>query len=465
MMNIAVIGTGYVGLTTGITLAYLGHRVTGVDLNVHKISLLSAGSLPIYEPGLDELMKAAGGRLQFTSSYEQAIADADIVFIAVGTPEHADGSPNLDYLHACVSELIPHLSNKRSPTLIVNKSTVPVGTADRMAARFSEAGLCGLAIVASNPEFLRQGSAVRDTLYPERIVIGGGSFAACLLAELYAPILEQQFEPPSSAPRTAQLQPPAFIAVDRKSAELAKYAANAFLAMKISYMNEIANLCDRVGADVEEVARVIGSDARIGPAFLRPGIGYGGSCFPKDTNALHHIAAAEGCELKLLSAVIEVNNRQRQRIVEKAKQKLGSLQGRKLAILGLTFKPGTDDLRNAPSIPIIHELAAEGARVYVHDPVSLGAAVSLLPDSVRPVVQLEDALRDAEALLLLTEWPMYLGLDAEYLRTVMKRPLLIDGRNAWGKQKRMELEYCGIGIPASPASSAIQPPAALRSVR
>lgn len=445
-MNVAVIGTGYVGLTTGVTLAYLGHRVTCVDINEEKVNRLKQGLSPIYEPGLEELMRLSRSRLHFTMDCGEAVLDADVVFIAVGTPAYADGSPNLTYLFASVEEMLPHLELKETGTVLVNKSTAPVGTSDRIQEMIREAGLEPKVSVASNPEFLRQGQAVRDTLYPERIVVGGDERAVTMLGGLYSSLVGQDFDPPPGTPRPAGVTEAAYITVDRRSAELAKYAANAFLAMKISFINEIANVCDCVGADVTRIADIIGRDSRIGPAFLQAGIGYGGSCFPKDTGALQHIANTNGYDFKLMSAVIEVNNVQKYRMVDKVRKELGSLRGKKVAVLGLTFKPGTDDMREAPSLPIIEALVGEGAIVYAHDPIALEKAMDYLPSAVHGVPLLEDALRDAEAALLVTEWPEYTKLGAGVFRSLMARPLLIDGRNAMGQRGREQLEYRGMGI-------------------
>jgi UDPglucose 6-dehydrogenase len=445
-MNVAVIGTGYVGLTTGVTLAYLGHRVTCVDINVEKVTRLQQGISPIYEPGLEELMELSWSRLHFTADCGEAVMEADVVFIAVGTPAYADGSPNLTYLFASVEEMLPYLELKHTKTVLVNKSTAPVGTADQIQDMIRNAGLKSRVAVASNPEFLRQGQAVRDTLYPERIVVGGEEPAISMLGGLYSALVGQDFESPAGTPRPGGVTESAYIAVDRRSAELAKYAANAFLAMKISFINEIANVCDCVGADVTRIADIIGRDSRIGPAFLQAGIGYGGSCFPKDTGALQHIANTNGYDFKLMSAVIEVNNEQKYRMVEKARKELEGLRGKKVVVLGLTFKPGTDDMREAPSIPIIQALVEEGAAVYVHDPVALDKAKAHLPDTVYAVPHLEDALRDADAALLVTEWPEYKKLDTRLLRSLMARPLLIDGRNALDSGRRAELEYRGMGL-------------------
>lgn len=445
-MNVSVIGTGYVGLTTGVSLAFLGHRVTCVDVDAAKIDGLRRGEIPIHEPGLRELMELSADRLTFTMEYGAALKDADVLFFAVGTPAEADGSPNLGYLYAALHETLQHAKRREAPLLLVNKSTVPVGTADRIREIIHMQGLEGHVHVASNPEFLRQGSAVRDTLYPDRIVVGGGEYAARTLRKLYEPLIGQRFAEPPAAPRKKGMGDIPFIAVDLRSAELAKYAANAFLAMKISFINEMANVCDRVQADVTEIARIIGADPRIGPAFLQAGIGYGGSCFPKDTGALRHIADTNGYEFKLLDAVIRVNREQKFRPVEKLKRELGDIRGKKIAVLGLTFKPETDDMRDAPSIPILEKLAEEGASVYAHDPVGMGKAATLIHPDVQLCTQAAEALRDAEAALLLTEWSEYTSLDPAWLRSVMKRPLLIDGRNAYDAASREAVEYRGIGI-------------------
>lgn len=445
-MKVSVIGTGYVGLTTGVTLAYLGHDVTCVDINEKKVSQLSSGILPIYEPGMDGLLKEAQAHIRFTTSYSEAAAEADVIFMAVGTPAYADGSPNLTYLYACAEQLLEQLAAKTSPTILVNKSTAPVGTTDQIEDMVLKAGLAATVTVASNPEFLRQGQAIRDTLYPERIVVGGNETARSMLRELYSGIIEQSFQEPVNLPRPQELPTVSYIGVDRRSAELAKYAANAFLAMKISFINEIANVCDLVGADVSQVADIIGQDQRIGRAFLKAGIGYGGSCFPKDTGALQYIANTNGYDFKLLSAVIEVNNSQKFKVIDKVTAELGDLTGKKIAVLGLTFKPETDDMRDAPSIPIIKALLELGASVHVHDPVAGKEAEALLPSSVHIAAELDEALQNAEAALLVTEWPHYVHMDAGHLRSIMKRPLLIDGRNALDKSQRAGLDYRGIGI-------------------
>lgn len=433
-MNISVIGTGYVGLTTGVALAHMGHKVVCADIDEAKVELLNKGIPPIYEPDLEELMEESRSNLTFTTSYREAILESDVVFIAVGTPANPDGSPNLTYLYDAFDRVLKMLADKASPTLLVNKSTVPVGTADRFMEEVRKRGLTQTVDIASNPEFLRQGRAVYDTLHPERVVTGGSERAGRILRNVYKTLLEEEKVP--------------FIHVDLRSAELAKYAANAFLAMKISFINEMANVCDCVGADVLKIAEVIGSDHRIGPAFLNAGIGYGGSCFPKDTRALRYIADTNGYNFKLLSAVIEVNNDQRNMMVNKLRRELGQLHGRKVAVLGLTFKPATDDLREAPSIPVIQQLLALGAEVWVHDPVAMEKAKELLPDSIHYARDSEECLQDAEAALLVTEWPEYLRTAPAQARRLMKRPLFIDGRNAVPEAARAGLDYHGIGIPA-----------------
>ncbi|SDC02673.1 UDPglucose 6-dehydrogenase [Paenibacillus sp. UNCCL117] len=445
-MNVSVIGTGYVGLTTGISLAYLGHQVTCVDIDERKIEGLKAGVLPIYEPGLDELLKESEERIRFTTSYETAVSEAEVLIFAVGTPANDDGSPNLTYLFGAADEVMTHLVDKDTPTVLVNKSTVPVGTADYIAEKIKAFGLRDKAVIASNPEFLRQSRAVSDTLYPERIVVGGDEEAVRTLREMYEGLVSQTFRAPAFAPRPEGLTAVPFLAIDLRSAELAKYAANAFLAMKISFINEIANVCDAVGADVRRVADVIGGDARIGKAFLHAGIGYGGSCFPKDTRALHHIADTNGYDFKLLAAVIEVNGAQKFKLIEKARESLGTLYGKKIAVLGLTFKPGTDDIREAPSLPIIQALIAEGAEVRVHDPIALGKSRHYLPAEARACESVREALLDAEAALLVTEWPEYAEIGPDNLKAWMARPLWIDGRNAFADRYSEEMEYRGVGI-------------------
>jgi UDPglucose 6-dehydrogenase len=446
-MKVTIVGTGYVGLTTGVTLAYLGHQVTCLDLDSKKIEKLHNGISPIYEPGLEHVMELAKEQLTFTVDYAEAVVEADVIFLAVGTPPNEDGSPNLTYLNSAFETCIKNIKGSNRTTLLVNKSTVPVGTNESFQQRLVLSGLHSQISIASNPEFLRQGRAMHDTLYPDRIVVGGDDFSTNMLRELYKPIIEQSFTAPEGIPRPEALSKVPFIAVDRSSAELGKYAANAFLATKISFINEMSNVCDKVGADVNNVAKIIGSDPRIGEHFLQAGIGYGGSCFPKDTRALHYIAKANGYSFKLMSAVIEVNNRQKYVVITKLREALGSLKGKKVTVLGLTFKPETDDLRDAPSIPIVRALVGEGAEVSVHDPVALEKAVSQLPVNVSASDRVEEAVMGADAVVLLTEWKQYKDLNWISIASLMNDKILIDGRNLLDANllKTIGFEYYGVG--------------------
>ena len=446
-MNVTIIGTGYVGLTTAVTFAYLGHLVTCLDINKGKIEKLRSGQSPFYEPGLEYIMKISGQRLTYTSNYAEATLCADIIFIAVGTPPNEDGSPNLTYINEAFESIMTNLKSNDKKVVIVNKSTVPIGTTQKLQERLILSNLGSRAVMASNPEFLRQGRAVHDTLYPDRIVIGGDNFSIKILKQLYQPIIEQSFVAPKGIQRPKGLNQVQLIAVDRFSAELGKYAANAFLAMKISFINEMSSVCDKVGADINNVAKIIGTDPRIGEKFLQAGIGYGGSCFPKDTRALHYIAESNGYSFKLMSAVIEVNNRQKFVIISKLKEALGKLKGQKIAVLGLTFKPDTDDLREAPSIPIIYALINEGAEVSAHDPVALEKAILQLPSKVYFSDSIKDIVRDADAIVLLTEWEQYKIIDWLNIGSFMRKKILIDGRNALNGDnlENIGYEYYGIG--------------------
>jgi UDPglucose 6-dehydrogenase len=443
-MKVAIIGSGYVGISTGVSLALIGHQVRLLDVNEAKIERLKKLEAPFFEPGLETALRCAAPNLEFTSDYALALAGVDVAIIAVGTPSLASGQADLGYLMDAVHHIAPHLT-RNGPVLVV-KSTVPVGTNRRMleALRTRAPGM-RVALV-SNPEFLRQGRALSDTLYPERIVLGGDDTNALdVMKALYRPILNQDFVPPPGLPRPANLKPVGLHRIGLESAELAKYAANAFLATKISFVNEIANVCDAVEADIDEIVSVLGGDARIGPHFLHAGLGYGGSCFPKDTQALAAISRRNGYSFKLLSAVIEVNNAQRYRAIEKLEQALGSLAGYTVAILGLAFKPGTDDLRDAPSLEIIHELEARGVHVRAHDPVAMNAARAVLGPAVILCSSAEDAIRGADAVVLVTEWPEYLTLPWIRLKTLMRQPVVVDGRNALGDLKALGFGYFSIG--------------------
>ncbi len=425
-MRVAILGTGYVGLTTGVCLAYLGHEVSCVDPDTEKIASLNRGTPPIYERGLQDLL----GRVEmtFTTDPGGAVASAEVVFIAVGTPPQPDGSPDLRYLRAATHSIAEHLGDQF--TVVVNKSTVPIGSGNWVESLIRGARP-GRFAVASNPEFLREGSALTDSFYPDRIVIGADSQQARQVLEaLYDPIIQQSFAPPPHLPRPDGLATVPIVSSDLASAELIKYAANAFLALKISFINEIGNLAERVGADVREVARGIGLDSRIGAKFLQAGIGWGGSCFGKDTAALIATAAEYGLGMPIVNAARDINQRQRIRVIEKLLAELKVLKGRKIALLGLAFKPFTDDLREAPSIDIARRLAQHGCTVSAHDPVAMDRfRRDFHSEDVTLAATAEEAARDADALVLVTEWPEYLALDWTLVKASMRTPLVVDGRN------------------------------------
>jgi len=441
-MNVAIIGTGYVGLTTGVCLAYLGNRVRCLDTDERKIESLRAGRLTIYEPWLAELLAAASPNLCFTTSYQDAIPDAGVVFIAVGTPSLADGSPDLRYLRAAAQSIGEHLGEEF--TVVVNKSTVPIGSGNWVEALIRESfeqhhhkKPNGRFAVASNPEFLREGTALRDSLYPDRVVIGADQPRALeRLYSLYRPLLEQSFPAPTFLPRPEGLGAVPLVSTDLASAELIKYAANAFLALKISYINEVGQLAEKVGADILQVAKGIGLDARIGTRFLQPGIGWGGSCFGKDMAALVSTAAEYGLKMPIVAAGREVNLRQRERVVDKLLGELKILKGRTIGLLGLAFKPHTDDLRDAPAIDIARRLAERGARVKAHDPVALERARREHSDlGIHYCEAPEQIAEDADALVLVTEWPEYRDLNWDALAKSMRAPLLLDGRHFLDAQR------------------------------
>ena len=434
-MNVAILGTGYVGLTTGACLAYLGHEVTCVDPDASKIGALQRGEVPFHEPHLEDLLEAAKPNLKFTMDYSEAIPDAQVVFIAVGTPPGVGGAPDLRYLQAAAEGVGERLGHHF--TVIVNKSTVPIGSGNWVGALIRDAaerrgrGKDCFA-VASNPEFLREGSALLDSLYPDRVVIGADDpRTAEVLYTLYRPILDQTFQAPAFLPRPERVGGVPLISTDLASAELIKYAANAFLALKISYINEIGQLAEKVGADISQVARGIGLDARIGTRFLQAGIGWGGSCFGKDTAALVSTASEYGLDMQIVKAARDVNKRQRERVVEKLLGELKILKGRTVGLLGLAFKPHTDDLREAPALDVARHLLERGARVKVHDPVAMSRFKK--EHSAMDVCMANDAhevARDADAVVLVTEWPQYLELDWESLASIMRTPILLDTRHA-----------------------------------
>ncbi|MGV1060043.1 UDP-glucose dehydrogenase family protein [Clostridium perfringens] len=429
-MKMVVAGTGYVGLVTGACLSEVGHNVTCVDVDEKKVQIMKKGISPIYEPGLDELLERnyKDGRLDFTTDYKNAYKNADIVFIGVGTPERADGSANLDYVFTVCSQIAENLEND---CLVVVKSTVPIGTNDKVEAFLKENVKDGIHIeVASNPEFLAQGTAVVDTLKASRIVIGVESERAeNTLREVY-----ERFNQP-------------IVATNRRSAEMIKYASNDFLALKISFMNEIANFCEIVGADIEDVAKGMSYDPRIGDKFLRAGIGYGGSCFPKDTKALHWLANDNGYEIKTIKATIEVNQNQKLKMFREAKKRFGDLKGKKVAVLGLTFKPGTDDLREAPSIVNVRRLLDEGAEIVAYDPVGIKNFKKLYPNEVQYVNNPGEALKDADMAFLFTEWREIKSIEMGVYETLMKTPIIFDGRNCYEIKnvEKSNIEYHSVG--------------------
>lgn len=436
-MKVAILGTGYVGLTTGVCFAWLGHDVVCLDTNAEKVNSLIAGKIPIYEPGLADLLEESRSRMKFTTDHHEAIPSADVVIIAVGTPPSPDGSPDLRYLRAASEQVGQWLDTEF--TVVVNKSTVPIGSGNWVESLIRSAfekknGVKsdGRFAVASNPEFLREGTALLDSLYPDRVVIGGDNpKALSVLKELYRPVLEQSFPAPPFLPRPEGLTHVSLVATDLASAELIKYAANAFLALKISFINEIGNLAERVGADVREVARGIGLDSRIGPRFLQAGLGWGGSCFGKDTAALVATAGEYGLAMPIVSAARDVNKRQRVLVVEKLLGELKILKGRRIALLGLTFKPDTDDLREAPSVDIARRLLQHGATVVAHDPIASKAFLLDHPGlEVLVAPTPEECLNDTDAVILVTEWAHYLSLDWSALASRMRNRVVVDGRSS-----------------------------------
>src|SRR5437016_4835838 len=419
-MNVSIIGTGYVGLTTGTCLAFLGHQVTCVDADEQKVQALQAGKIPFFEPHLAELVDDVKANLTFTTRYADAIPQAQVVFIAVGTPPGHNGAPDLKYLEAAARGIGQCLAGEF--VVVVNKSTVPIGSSNWVESIVRDAyekrtgkKANGVFAMASNPEFLREGSAIFDSLYADRVVVGSDHQRTReVMYSLYRPLLEQTFKPPSYVPRPDRMGAIPLISADLASAELIKYAANAFLALKISYINEIGQLAEKVGADITQVARGIGLDARIGMRFLQAGLGWGGSCFGKDTAALVATAGEYKLDMPIVKAAREVNRRQRERVVEKLLGELKILKGRTVGMLGLAFKPHTDDLREAPALDVARQLLERGARVKVHDPVAMPRFKKEYPTlDVVLASDAQEVARDADALVLVTEWPQYLDLNWE----------------------------------------------------
>src|SRR5215216_2764789 len=453
--DVGVVGTGYVGLATGASLAYVGHRVTCLDNDQERVASLREGKIPFYEPGLQELIGKSAGRLRFASSQRltEVIRESDVLFVAVGTPQGGDGSADLSNVAdvaRAIGRSLGGSTPRELPLVVVKKSTVPVGSAYYVSTLvgegIDEVGGKGAEFrVASNPEFLREGNAVHDSLFPDRVVVGTDSREALdALRTLYSPIVEQSF-PTQWDPRPKVAVP--FVTTDLASAEMIKYASNAFLATKISFINEVANLCELVGADISEVAYGIGLDERIAPRFLSAGLGWGGSCFPKDVAALRATAREYEHETPLLDAAATVNERQRRRVIQKLQRELHSLKGRRVALLGLSFKPNTDDLRGAPSLAIASALTALGARVVGYDPVAGKAAARLAPD-IQAVFDPYKPLRGTHAAVVVTEWGEVRGLDPKKVASLMRDPkLIVDGRNALDAAASREagLLYRGFG--------------------
>lgn len=432
-MNVAVLGTGYVGLSTGVCLAEIGHDVVCIDVDERKIDVLKKGRSPIYEPGLDELLmrNISEGRLTFTSNHPQGLRKADIIIIAVGTPQSDDGQADLSYLEHAAKDLAEHIVRD---CVVVVKSTVPVGTNEYVKQLL----LCQLKNkveikMVSNPEFLRQGTAIEDTLKADRIIIGSENVDASeKIQEMYRPL---------NVP---------FLLTDVRSAEMIKYASNAFLATKISFINAIANLCEAAGADVEAVAKGMGFDKRIGSAFLNAGIGYGGSCFPKDVKALLHTSKELGVPFSLLEETIAINDHQQELLVDKALKRFGTLKGKKIAMLGLSFKPNTDDMREAPSIRIARAITAAGAKVTAYDPVASDNARKVIGDIITYVDSAVEAATGADALFIVTEWDEFKQLDVAVLLDVMKQRIIFDGRNCLEQvvlKTGCPIEYYPVGRP------------------
>ncbi|WNB92500.1 UDP-glucose/GDP-mannose dehydrogenase family protein [Bacillus sp. NEB1478] len=431
-MEIAVVGTGYVGLVTGTCLSEIGHNVTCIDIDIEKINKMRQGISPIYEPGLEELMKKnlEAGRLNFTTDYSEAFQSAEVIYIAVGTPEKEDGSANLSYVEQVAVNIAQHAVRD---IVAVTKSTVPVGTNHWIKETIQNHLVNDVKVeLVSNPEFLREGAAIYDSFNGDRIVIGAENpEAANVIEEINKPFGLPIFK------------------TDIRSAEMIKYAANAFLATKISFINEISNICEKVGANVEDVATGMGQDKRIGSQFLNAGIGYGGSCFPKDTKALVQIAGNVEYDFELLRSVIEVNKKQQSILLTKLHKRFENLEGKHIAVLGLAFKPNTDDMREAPSIPITNHLIRQGAKVIAYDPIATDNAKKILDPKVTFKTNIIDAIKDADAVLILTEWSEIREFNFDIFESNLKQPIIFDGRNCFDIEtiNRSNIEYYSMGRP------------------
>ncbi len=431
-MHIAVIGTGYVGLVTGACFAEFGVEVTCVDVDENKIEGLKNGIIPIYEPGLDTIVEKnfKAGRLHFTTDIRSAVETALVVFLAVGTPPKADGSPDMSYYQQAAKDIAEAMNGYK---VLVTKSTVPVGTGKWLREFVSSNQNIETDFgVASNPEFLREGAAIEDFMRPDRVVIGSNEeHAIAIMKDLYRPLY--LIETP-------------IVITSLEAAELIKYASNAFLATKITFINEVANLCDAIGCDVHDVARGMGMDNRIGKKFLHPGPGYGGSCFPKDTRALTTVADQFGVETLIVDAVIEANERQRDAMIPKIESLIGGFEGKQIGVLGLSFKPETDDMRESPAVEIINLMVSKGATVKAYDPVAMEEAKHILPD-IGYAENEYDAIAGADALVIVTEWNQFRALDMEKVRSLLKSPKIADLRNIYepGDMREMGFEYVGVG--------------------
>jgi len=411
-MKIVVAGTGYVGLVTAVCLSEIGHSVTCIDVDKIKIDTLNSGKSPIYEPGLEELMNKNKDRLTYTLDYKNAYKDADVIFIGVGTPEKQDGSANLKYVYTVAKQIAENINKD---CVIVVKSTVPIGTNDKVEKLIKSNVKDNIRVeIVSNPEFLSQGTAVKDTLHAQRIVLGVPTKTA---EEVMKKVYDGFNQP--------------YVITDRTSAEMIKYASNDFLALKISYINEIANLCELVGANIEHVSKGMGMDKRIGDKFLNAGIGYGGSCFPKDTKALHWLANFYDYEIKTIKAAIEVNSNQKLKLIKKAKKYYETFENLNIAILGLSFKPNTDDLREAVSLTVIPLLLEEGANIKVYDPVAENNFKKVYPDEIKYCNSLEETLENTDLCFILTEWDEFKKMNQNMFVELMNKPIIIDGRNVF----------------------------------
>ncbi len=431
-MNICVIGSGYVGLVTGSCFANCGNNVTCLDIDKNRIKSLKKGKIDIYEPGLSDIVERNfnAKRLKFTTNYKEAIENAEIIFLAVSTPPNSDGSANLDYIKNATMELSKYINNYK---IIVTKSTVPIGTT-HLIKNLIKSQTDKEFDVASNPEFLKEGSAINDFMFPDRIVIGVESIKAeKILKELYEPFMRKEDK---------------LVSVDIRSSEISKYACNAMLATRISFINEIANLCEEVGANITSVRRIMSQDQRIGRHFIFPGLGYGGSCFPKDIKAFIDIAKENKVDLSICEAVNNVNDQQRQRFFNKIKDYFKDLNNKRFAIWGLSFKPNTDDIREAPSIDIIKNLIHDGAKINAHDPVAIGNFKELIKDDIDYFSNSYDTLKGCDALIIHTEWNEYRQPNFNRIKKLLKNPIIFDGRNLYNEQKLSDLGffYTNIGF-------------------